>query len=374
MKTLKKGLLWLGLLTKRLYMKPTFLAILILIPLLVVCYANMTQGESGVLTIALYGTDDMSVEIFDELEDRGPLIRYIRCGTEKEAKNLVSAGKADGAWIFPADLESAISDFAADPGEDAGFIGIYQREDNVSLMMVKEHLCAALYPRVARMFYLHYVREEFPALGSMSDEELMAYYDSVDMPDELFAYDEEQVLALRKVDYLLSPVRGMLAIVIVIGGLAAEMYFLRDREKGTFLWVPQKKRALPELGCVLVASLNISLVATLTLMLVGMGEGMGTEFMNAGLYALCVTAFSMMLRRLLGSIHAIGTVMPLLAVGMLLMCPVFFDIGLPRMVQLLLPPTCYINGVYNSRWLWYMPIHALCCGAVYFLLGRLNRE
>lgn len=374
MNTIKKGMLWLYLLTKRLYKKPTFLVILVLIPMLVMCYAGMTQGESGILTIALYGEDALSREIFDELETRGPLIRYIRCDDEKQAKTLVTAGKADGAWIFPADLASAMDAFAASPGKETSFVHIYQRDDNVSLMMVKEHLCASLYPRIARAFYLDYVREEFPDLAHLSDEALMAYYDDVEMPGELFAYDAQEALEMHQTDYLLSPVRGMLAIVIVIGGLAAEMYFIRDREQGTFLWVPQKRRALPELGCVLVACLNVTLAATVTLMLVGMGGSPGMELVNALMYSLCVTVFSMMLRRLLGRIHVIACVMPLLVVTMLLVCPVFFDLGLVRGVQLLFPPTHYINGIYDTSCIVHMALHILCCGVACFLLDKLNRK
>ena len=66
--------------------------------------------------------------------------------------------------------------------------------------------------------------------------------------------------------------------------------------------------------------------------------------------------------------------MPLLAVVMLLVCPVFFDLGMVRTVQFLFPPTYYINGVYQSRYLLYMTVYPLCCAGGCFLLDKSKRE
>ena len=65
-----------------------------------------------------------------------------------------------------------------------------------------------------------------------------------------------------------------------------------------------------------------------------------------------------------------GVMIPLLIVAMLLVCPVFFDLGALRMVQFLLPPTYYINGVYNTRYILYMAVYTLGCGSLYWLWGR----
>ena len=54
---MKKALLWLWMLTKRLYKKPTFLVILVLIPALVLCYSAAAKEESGMITVALASED-----------------------------------------------------------------------------------------------------------------------------------------------------------------------------------------------------------------------------------------------------------------------------------------------------------------------------
>ena len=63
------------------------------------------------------------------------------------------------------------------------------------------------------------------------------------------------------------------------------------------------------------------------------------------------------------------------AVVMLVVCPVFFDLGALRELQYLFPPTYFINAVYSDKFLLYMPLYTLVLAAVYFLTGViLNRK
>ena len=67
---MKRILIWLWLLTKRLYKKPTFLVLLALIPALVLGYSTVARQDSGVVTIALAAYDNndpMANAIMDDL-------------------------------------------------------------------------------------------------------------------------------------------------------------------------------------------------------------------------------------------------------------------------------------------------------------------
>lgn len=362
MRQLKKVLLWLWLLTKRLYKKPTFLAILMLIPILVLGYSAMAGEDSGVVTIALAGDSDLLTQsIFADLRDSGQLMQYTFCETEQEAELLVRTGKADGAWIFPEDLQTHIDSFVKDSERNGSFVRVVQREENVALMLARERLSGVLYPHIARSYYLRFMRKNYPELDGMTDKQLMEYYDGTELTDELFHYDGADAAQTQQVHYLMSPVRGLLAVVMVLGGIAAAMYAVRDRENGTFQWVPQRYRFLPELGGQVITALNLGMASLLALALAGMAAGFFTELVTLLLYSFCVASFCMLLRRLLSSVRRLGTAVPLLVVVMLLACPVFFDLGAMRQVQLLLPPTYYVNSVYNSAYLGYMLLYSLVC-------------
>lgn len=372
---MKRAFLWLWLLTKRLYKKPAFLAILVLIPVLTFCYQTTTQGQSGVMTVALAqeGEDVLAQKIIEDLSGSSPLITYRVCDSAAQAQLLVSTGKVDAAWIFPENMEAKFSAFLDDPDQDNALVQVVQREENVAHMLTRERLSGQVYHELSQRFYLAYMRQNYPEL-QLSDEKLLEYYDRIEMDGNLFAYESITGEAMLQVHYLLSPVRGMLAIVAVLCGMAAAMYQVKDRELGMFAWVPHRRQPVWELSCQLVAVGNVSVVSLVALMVAGLGGNVLAELASMVLYCLCVAVFCMLLRSVLRNVQALGILMPLLAVIMLLVCPVFVDLAKLRVFQFLLPPTYYLNAVYNPMYLVYMLIYTMVCGALYLLSEMLQKK
>ena len=372
---MKKLFTWLYLLTKRLYKKPTFLVILLLIPLLSFGYSAMTEGNSGMMTVALATEEETALteDIFTGLKGESQLIQYRVCSSPTEARLLVETGKADAAWVFGKDLESRMERFSKNPCKENAFVEVLQREENVALMLSRERLSGIVYPYLAKSFYLHYIRENVPDMDHVSDKTLLEYFDGTNMEGQLFSYDHD-VSAAATVHYLMAPVRGLLAIVIALCGMAAAMYYIKDQKSGTFAWVPQRKSLIPEFGCQVVSVFNISLVALVALLLTGLAKAIYLEILVLILYTLCVATFSMMLRALFGSIKFLGSLLPLLVVAMILICPVFFDLGVLRIAQFALPPTYYVNSVYNPMYLLYMVLYTLLNLALCSLFKKLFKR
>lgn len=373
MRQMKKALLWFGMLTKRLYKKPTFLAILILIPLLTIAYSIMTQDDSGIVKIALSGSDDsLTVQVFDALKDRSQLVQYVTCRNAGEAEQLVRSGKVNEAWTFPENLAEHISAFVKSPDKKNAFIRVLNRQDTVELKLSREVLSGILYQIMAKEIYVDYIRENFPQMADVPEDQLLEFYENADMADHLFSYDDTEGSNPGVSSYLLTPVRGLLSIVVVLGGLATAMYYIQDAKRGTFCWMSHQSRPLAELGCQMVTSIHLCAVSLLTLMVIGLSGNILAELLTILLYSLCVAVFCMMLRRLFVTTAALGTLMPLLIIILLLVCPVFFDIGPLRLVQLLLPPTYYINAVFSPIYFLFMLLYMLSCGVIYLLLGKIR--
>ena len=107
----------------------------------------------------------------------------------------------------------------------------------------------------------------------------------------------------------------------------------------------------------------------LAMVLAGQSTNLLRELGVAALYCLCCACFCMLLRRLCGSIRLLGTLLPLLIVIMLLVCPVFFDFGPLRPFQYLFPPTYFVNALYNAKYIWYTAGYSGICLGLYGLLG-----
>lgn len=364
--------MWFIMLSKRLYKKLTFLAILLLIPLLVLGYSAAAREDSGMLTVALTSRsqDDLADRIMESLSGSSQLIRYVICESPAQAEDLVRYGKADTAWIFENDLEERIEAFLASPSQKNALATALVRQDDVTMMLAREKLSGELYRVLCQHIYIAYVRANVPGLSHMSDGELMEYYHTSDIAKEMFVFDQSNLAATQEVSYLTAPVRGMLGILILLCGMATAMYYMTDCRRGTFAWVSARKLPLVELGCQTVSLVNVSAVALLTLTLAGQTVTLWREIATTTLYCLCAAAFCMLLRRLCGSVRVLATLLPLLVVVMLAVCPVFFDLAALRPVQYLLPPTYYVNAVYNVKYLGYMALYTLACFGLYTLLGR----
>lgn len=375
----KRILRWGLLLWKRLYKKLTFLLLLAMIPLLVFSYGVVSQEESGVATVALATkgetVDELTRIVWDDLRDGG-LIRYIECASPEEARQLVNSGDADTAWIFEADLEERVYDFAARRAKSNAFVTVVEPENRVMLKLLREVLSGTLFQYGTEAVYLHYIRENAPELDHVSDEKLLEYYHNAPLSDGLFiTTDVHGNVVEDPVEdqtYLMAPVRGMLAVVVVLAGLATAMYYIRDEENGTFAWMSQRRKPLMELGCQLISVVNVLLVVLVSLAATKQTVNLGRELLLVPLYAFCVAAFAMMVRRISGGIRGLGMVTPLLVVVMLVVCPVFFDLGMLRQLQLLFPPTYFVTGSYDDSYLLYMLLHTLVSLAVCRIIDHLR--
>jgi len=357
---------WGLLLWKRLYKKVSFLLLLLLIPALVLGYGTTAEEESGLITVALASevtpVEPMTQQIWAELQQSN-VVRYEVCSSPEQARKLVADDRADVAWIFMEDLEGKIYTFAADRSRKNAFVTIIEPKDRVLLKLAREILSGVMFSYCSEAVYLRYIRENVPELAAVSDEQLLTYYENVELEEGLFAFSDVEGNVLQETQteehYLLTPVRGMLAVVMLLAGLATAMYYLRDQRQGTFAWVSQRWLWAVELGCQMITAVNVGAVTLISLALSGQTEGLLKELAVAVAYGLCVCGFAMLVRRLSGGIRGMAMVTPLLVVGMLAICPIFVNIKELRPIQMLLPPTHYVNGLIRWSYVGYMALYAL---------------
>ena len=342
---MKRILKWFLLLNKRLYKKLSFILILLLIPVLVFSYSNVAEESSGVITIALaqVGDDAMASGVIQKLIEENSLVRFLKIETPQAAKELVEEGDADAAWIFPDDMEEKVYRFVASQSRKNAFIQVVERDSSVPVILAREKLSGAMYENCSKAMYLSYIRNNVPELKDKTEAELLAHYDAISVDGDFFRFSfmesSQSAQEAQDANYLLTPVRGLLAVVTVLSGLAMAMYYMRDDRAGTFSWIPERKQAAVEFGCQMICVLNVSAVVLIALTFGGLVVSLGREVLILLLYAVCTALFSMTVRRLCGKMTVLGTVLPLLIVVMLVICPVFFDLGMLRNLQYIFPPT-----------------------------------
>ncbi len=356
---MKKIFLWLWILTRRQLRKPAFLVILALLPLLTLLYTAAARQDSGMVTIALAledPSDPLSSRLVQELTADSPLIRFLLCDPEQAQQEVVS-GKVDAAWIFPADLAETMSHFLSQPDQPA--VLVVQRQETTALRLSREVLSGALFRSCAEEVYLSYIRQNAPGLAEVSERELLVWYEGIAGNENLFHFQTPEGNASgQPAGYLLSPLRGLLGILISLCGMASALYFRQDLNKGTFSRIPFRKLPLMELCCHIPPLTAMALVALVCLMASGTGTALGRELPVTVLYCLCTAGFSMALSRLWGSEQLLCGMMGALTVAMLAACPVFFQL---TALQYLFPPTYYILAVHSNGAFLGMLLYTFLC-------------
>ena len=372
---------WFLMLNKRLYKKVSFVIILALIPMLILTFNYISQQDSGFLNIVVAQVDKddaVSTKIINQLQNEKSIIHFVVADSPQDAFDMVKSGQVDEAWIFNEDLQKNIDRFISEKRDANSAVTVVCKENSTLLQIANEKLSGTLYEHYAQSYYINFVRENLSQLDTLSNEELMTYFDNVSITEDLFVFaspaDTNKTIDEPDTNYLFSPIRGLLAILTVLCGMAAAMYFMQDEKSGTFSWVKEQNRLYIGFFCILIAVLNMAFFVFISLFLSQQTGVIFKEVLSILLYSLCVSSFCLLLKQILGNIRLYASFIVLMIVIMIAVCPVFFDFRSILWIQLLFPPTYYVNVLYDNIYLLYMAIYAIVLFAISFSINKLKSK
>lgn len=366
-------LVWFGLLGKRLFQKCSFIVVLFMVPVMMFAMRYVAAQDSGMLTIALVVEDPedaFACRIMAGLSGREDVLRYLTCDTVEEAIEMVKKNRADAAWIFPEDLHGRLMDYVRSNGEES-VVRIVERENNTALNFTREILSNALYPDFSYEVYRDYVQNEL-GVTDMTPEELRETYEASLITENIFEMGYLDGREVEDTNYLLAPMRGMLAVWLVLCGFAAVLYFMQDTEKGTFVWLPVKNRVNLAYGVQGVLLTYAVIVFVLACYLAGVNVSIFRELISVILFSLCTLGFCNVLRLLIGRMEWLGACVPLLIMGMVMMNPIFIDLKVFGLVRYIFPPIYYLKSIHNTRFMYWMAAYALGMYVLCIILDKIR--
>lgn len=369
MNQIKKAGSWYILLNKRFLKKYIFTFLLLAVPFLVVIMRAAADEESSVLRVLIY--QEEKDEITDRLLNLHGVVRYEKADDLEEACEQVRRGKADCVWEFSGDVQRSIRQFVS--GEKDSAMTVYVREDTVQTRLAREQLYGILYPVISYETTRNFLKEQpyFQELeDEKMDEQLQELYEknTIDGSIFRFAYLDNTEYTAEEKNYLTAPLRGMLAVLIFLCGLAVTMFYLQDKREGTFVWMPIRHRSLFPWIYILIGTLDAGIASFFALYLSGSFTEWTKEVLLMMMYVLAVTGFCNILRILTGTIRRLGACIPVLILVTLVMCPVFLSTRNFPLIQKLLPAFYYLNSLYSSAMREQMAIYlcVVCAGGICF--------
>ena len=349
------------LLQKRLIKKPSFAVILFLIIPVVLGIKFCSTQKSGILTVALSQIQNSANEsrqsssvqsIFNSLINDIPAFNFIICDSKAAAENLVQSKNADAAWIFDSDFESRLKK-SGEEGQVLPLVTVVQSEDTVFLAYSREILYSRIFPLFSYEAYKGFVQER---IGNVPQRELKKWYERFSAIPELFKHQTQGEQNVTD-SYLLSPLRGMLAIWLFICAFAAALYYIDDMEKKRFVWLLGSDQSLGfYLSLVLIPLADCSVIFLIAVAAGGVFTGLLMELSALILLIISAALFVNVLRLITQKKYLFCSVIPLLIILMLVLSPIFLKVNQFRPLQFIFPVFYYLNAVYS---VWYLGIFAV---------------
>lgn len=359
------------LLNKRLFKTYSFLLILCLVPALVAGVRLGAREDSGIAKILLYlpdPEDELAFQIASGLIEKNSVLYYELCDSEEEGRKAVEGFQADALWVFPENMKEVLAEVVSGASREIHIVAVVQREDDVRMLFTRQILCAELYPAFSYEMYVDFVRNEC-GLPDVTDEELQEAYNSTLMEGSLFRMEYlDGESAEEDGNYLLAPIRGILALWLVLCGLAGAIYYMQDEQRGAFSGLPVNRRLFWAFGVQGVLLCDGVAVMLAALKIAGVFTTWGREILAAVLFACCVLMFCNLIRLLCRRPEQLAGCIPLLLTGMLILCPVFLDVSGPKSLQYLLPPYYYLKSIHAGFYLGGMACYTVALAVVCLLL------
>ena len=349
--------IWCALTEKRILMNPVLICVFLAVLLLAAFLKDIFQERTGLIKIGLYNEVsglEPAQSVIRELMTDYDIIEFTEISAGQDPEELLRNKTVDAIWCFPANYENLLQK-AAEQGYYETVVKIMEREDSFSLKLAREVLYSRLYPQYLLRFYRNYVRERI-GVRDAGDDELTEEYRK-QLPDgELFEADVQKTKQ-EQTAYLIAPMRGLLAIWMVLAGFAAVM-FTRKNE-GMNLMLTQRKRIFYSCAAQMIILIHCGALVLAAYGILGIFRSWHLEILSmllliAGIHAFCnVTAAAV--RRM----EVIGGLLPLLVLLMLVICPVFWSIRRLWMIQWIFPPTFYLRSLTDRTGLWNLALYAL---------------
>lgn len=341
------------LMAKRLLKKPSFLCLLVLLPVAAIGLNWLEQGEPAQNIIGIVDTENI---LWTRLQKDQDSLIFRQYPEESSLVQAVETAEVDCGFVLPENFREKLQ---SDDWKQS--IILYESADSVMTAFAKEKIASAAFVMYAEESYVNYINqtEVFDGIEQKgTDRELVAAFAKeayqrhlADGSTFFFQYQNPIANGKGSADAIeekeareIFPVRGILAVCIFLSGMCGLLMDVRDRQEKRFA------RICPDW---VITGLNIwiptlytSFITLLTLLVLGKTEHMGREIGSLFLYQFLLIVYCSIIRMILRRQERIAAAIPVLTLASIIFCPVFVRLAayIPafRAAERLLPITYYL--------------------------------
>lgn len=355
---MKRTLTFFRLYAKRLLKKPSFVIILLLMPILTAILTRVIEKSDDTLKVALYdesGEEEIS-QVIDELVNTTGLAKFYRVSSLEDLKIDVLKNEAECGFVFTEEIYKKMIKEDADGG-----IIIYQSPKSSVTDYMKETVFVQVYQKLSYDRTLDYLANS-PYMKDLDKDVWEPYfkekYDQYIAEGGIFELyytngDDEIESDAGEVagdkSYLKRPIKGFLAIFVMIAALSGAVFFALDEKAGIYKTLSYTERPFVNLVTIIIPSFLAVLVAFICVNLSGTGEAVLEEILRCLAFGVVLVGFANLLRALISNEVVLCSMLPTLTVVTFVCCDIFVNTAFYfepiKYIRWLLPVNYYLDTV-----------------------------
>lgn len=367
------------LLLKRLFKKKSYILMLAIVPLMVLALKGMGSGDAGLMTIGVYipGEDYASSALKKSIETEPGSFRYIFYDDGEKLIADVKSQKLSEGWICPDNLDEAVENIVAS-GQTNEKIEIIIREQGLSHLLGREVLNSRVYKSLARQMASTYISGKLYK-GNPTEEQqekILDTFDSYEINGNLFELgylDDSQPQNNNDTNYIMMPLRGMLALWLLTLSIAASMYYIEDEKNGLFIWWKAPISVARDFFYYGVIMLIPTIMVLVGLKMGGVNTSLSREILTIIIYDFTLICLASILREIIGSIKGLGIITPILIMATALLSPVFIDIKAGRTFQKICPTFHYLYSIHDDYYLKTLMLFGIALLIIWNIIHKIRK-
>lgn len=324
---MKKFIVWMEMTFKRLFHRKGFLALLLALPL-IGAYTRYWEANhtTGVEVGLLQSQEPLAQKTISKLLKNEGLFRFVTFTDKAELVRSIETRKIEAGVIFSKDLTARL-----DSGNPDGSIELLQSPSSVTQGMVAEVVFSELLQDYSPRIIARIVKGAGIFQGKEADvtQRIIDNYNVRAKKGGSFQFKYQELSGQKaaKKGLDLFPLRGLLAIFIMLTAWIMVLSWYKDQEGKIFNAFPGSKRPWAGLTGVLLPVLLMTLAGYLLLIVSGKGGNPILEFLQLLFYAGSITTFLYGAKIFFKNPIAYGALMPVALLGSLVASPTILDLS-----------------------------------------------
>lgn len=350
---MKRAFIWCYIFGKRQLKRASTLVILIAMLLLTIALSAMSKTMTASVDIGFYIPDNEGSTVMTNIKNglisHEGIINFISYSSAETLADDVMSGTVQCGYIF----DEAFSDNIAKNNVKKMVELVEPPENTISLLSNVVILATVMEHSAIEMLVEDILAQDF--FVNVSDEALESLredYNTFSTNGSTFAFDYDTLYEDYKgssdsidiAPYLVTPVKGIIAIFIFVSALTGGVGWFNDSDSSIYANIPLKKCHLIRLLTIAIPTFFTSLMGYISILTVGIYTNAAYELFAIFVYgALCVLfscIFSYITKK-----NVYCSLIPVFILGSVVCCPIFFNLGnlIPslKLLQNIFLPTYY---------------------------------